>query len=102
MGCSGTVRATGDGKTKLAQQVCEVAVGGYQTTTESTLQFEPGGVPDQFQTVIADRDAVMAGHLHAFAEQDEAETIDAPSVVIARYSRLGITERYAVVLAPSS
>ncbi|MFC6734730.1 TraB/GumN family protein [Halolamina salina] len=32
-------------------------------------------VPDQFQTVIADRDAVMAGHLHALAEQDEGETI---------------------------
>jgi hypothetical protein len=32
-------------------------------------------VPDQFQTVIAERDAVMASHLHALAEQDEADTI---------------------------
>jgi hypothetical protein len=32
-------------------------------------------VPDQFETVIADRDAVMAGHLYALAEQDEADTI---------------------------
>jgi len=31
--------------------------------------------PEQFETVIADRDAVMAGHLHTLAAQDEADTI---------------------------
>jgi hypothetical protein len=59
----------GTGKTKLARQVCEATVGtsqtelvtasadwstfdtvgGYQTTTQNTLEFEPGVVLDRFQ-----------------------------------------------------
>ena len=59
----------GTGKTKLARQVCETTVGtdsyelvtasadwstfdtvgGYQTTSENTLEFEPGVVLDRFQ-----------------------------------------------------
>ena len=59
----------GTGKTKLARQVCEGTVGenkyelvtasadwstfdtvgGYQTTTQNTLEFEPGVVLDRFQ-----------------------------------------------------
>ena len=59
----------GTGKTKLARQVCEATVGegnyelvtasadwstfdtvgGYQTTAENTLEFEPGVVLDRFQ-----------------------------------------------------
>jgi len=60
----------GTGKTKLARQVCEATVGesryelvtasadwstfdtvgGYQTTTQNTLEFEPGVVLDRFQS----------------------------------------------------
>ncbi len=59
----------GTGKTKLARQVCEATVGadnyelvtasadwstfdtvgGYQTTSQNTLEFEPGVVLDRFQ-----------------------------------------------------
>ncbi|ELY39876.1 AAA family ATPase [Natronorubrum tibetense] len=59
----------GTGKTKLARQICEATVGaknyelvtasadwstfdtvgGYQTTTQNTLEFEPGVVLDRFQ-----------------------------------------------------
>lgn len=57
----------GTGKTKLARQVCEATVdnyelvtasadwstfdtvGGYQTTVENTLEFQPGVVLDRFQ-----------------------------------------------------
>jgi DNA polymerase III delta prime subunit len=59
----------GTGKTKLARQVCEATVGadnyelvtasadwstfdtvgGYQTTSQNTLEFEPGVILDRFQ-----------------------------------------------------
>src|SRR5699024_6509737 len=59
----------GTGKTKLARQVCEATVseddyelvtasadwstfdtvGGYQTTAENTLKFQPGVILDRFQ-----------------------------------------------------
>lgn len=32
-------------------------------------------IPDQFQTVLADRDEVMAGHLYALADDDDISTI---------------------------
>ena len=80
----------GTGKTKLARQVCEATVGenkyelvtasadwstfdtvgGYQTTTQNTLEFEPGVVLDRFQ---ADGDGTPANEWLVIDELNRAD-----------------------------
>jgi len=80
----------GTGKTKLARQVCEATVGenkyelvtasadwstfdtvgGYQTTTQNTLEFEPGVVLDRFQ---ADGDGTPANEWLIIDELNRAD-----------------------------
>ena len=80
----------GTGKTKLARQVCEATVGendyeivtasadwstfdtvgGYQTTAENTLEFQPGVVLDRFQT---DRDGTPANEWLIIDELNRAD-----------------------------
>lgn len=80
----------GTGKTKLARQVCEETVGdeqytlvtasadwstfdtvgGYQTTTENTLEFEPGLILDRFQ---ADADGTPANEWLIIDELNRAD-----------------------------
>ncbi|MCU4751948.1 AAA family ATPase [Halobacteria archaeon AArc-curdl1] len=80
----------GTGKTKLARQVCEATVGegkyelvtasadwstfdtvgGYQTTTQNTLEFEPGVVLDRFH---ADGDGSPANEWLIIDELNRAD-----------------------------
>lgn len=80
----------GTGKTKLARQVCEATVGesnyqivtasadwstfdtvgGYQTTAENTLEFQPGVVLDRFQ---ADTDGTPANEWLIIDELNRAD-----------------------------
>ena len=80
----------GTGKTKLARQVCEATVGeemselvtasadwstfdtvgGYQTTNENTLEFNPGVVLDRFQ---ADEDGTPANEWLIIDELNRAD-----------------------------
>ncbi len=80
----------GTGKTKLARQVCEATVGaedyelvtasadwstfdtvgGYQTTTQNTLEFEPGVVLDRFQR---DEDGTPANEWLVIDELNRAD-----------------------------
>ena len=80
----------GTGKTKLARQVCEATVGadnyelvtasadwstfdtvgGYQTTSQNTLEFEPGVVLDRFQN---DSDGMPANEWLVIDELNRAD-----------------------------
>ena len=98
----------GTGKTKLARQVCEETVGddgfelvtasadwstfdtvgGYQTTADKELEFEPGVVLDRFQ---ADEDGTPANEWLIIDELNRADIDKAFSSLFSALTDEGVT-----------